>query len=190
MKNLVPTEVVERRIYVIRGQKVMLDRDLADLYGVETRVLNQAVKRNIERFPKDFMFRLNKKETKNWISQIVISNFAVKMGLRKPPYAFTEYGAMMLASVLNSQRAIDMSVYIVRAFIKLRELLVTHKDLAQKLAQFENRLESHEGHIQSLYDAIHRLMESPEPPDEPKRRIGFEVKEKRAAYAVNGNIYD
>lgn len=174
MKNLIPAQTIERHIFLIRGQKVMLDRHLAELYGVSTKRLNEQVRRNKNRFPADFMFQLSKTETENWRSQFATSNFAIKMGLRRPPYVFTEHGALMLATVLNSTRAVQMSIYIVRAFIKLRELLATHKDLAKKLTDFEKRLESHENHIQSLYDTIHQLME---PPEKPKPRIGFEVKE-------------
>src|SRR6516164_2893239 len=118
-------QVIERRIYVIRGQKVMLDSDLAALYQVGTGALNQAVKRNRERFPEDFMFQLTAEELENWKSQIVISNPAARMGLRKRPYAFTEHGVTMLASVLRSGRAVRMSLFIVRAFVQLRELLAT-----------------------------------------------------------------
>jgi hypothetical protein len=130
-------QVIERRIYVIRGQKVMLDSDLAALYQVGTGALNQAVKRNRERFPEDFMFQLTAEELENWKSQIVISNPAARMGLRKRPYAFTEHGVTMLASVLRSGRAVRMSLFIVRAFVQLRELLATNKDLARKIEELE-----------------------------------------------------
>ena len=121
-------DIVVNKIYVIRNQKVMLDRDLAKLYGVETRVLNQAVKRNIDRFPEDFMFQLNSEELENWKSQIVISN-REKLGLRKPPFAFTEHGVLMLSSVLNSQQAIQVNIQIIRIFSRLRNLLSEYSKL-------------------------------------------------------------
>ena len=129
---LIPQETIESKIFSIRGKRVMLDRDLSILYGVETRVLNQAVKRNITRFPEDFMFQLTKEEMENWKSQIVMSN-REKMGLRRSPYAFTEQGVAMLSSVLNSERAIQVNIQIMRAFIKLKEMLSTHKALKQKI---------------------------------------------------------
>jgi hypothetical protein len=133
----VPVRLIERRIYVIRGQKVMLDSDLADLYQVETRGLNQAVRRNPGRFPEDFMFQLTEEELENWRSQIVISNPGATMGLRRPPYAFTELGVAMLSSVLNSDRAVKMNILIMRAFVRLREVLATHEELARKVEKLE-----------------------------------------------------
>jgi ORF6N domain len=131
----VPVELVERRIYLIRGQKVMLSPDLAELYQVETRALVQAVKRNIDRFPEDFMFQLSDEEYTDLKSQIVISSWG---GARRAtPYAFTELGVAMLSSVLNSKRAIQMNIIIMRAFVRMRELLATHKDLAQKIEKLE-----------------------------------------------------
>ena len=137
MKNLILQETVETKILLLRGKKVMLDRDLAVLYRVETKVLNQAVKRNIERFPEDFMFQLTKEEMKNWKSQFVTSN-REKMGLRKRPYVFTEPGIAMLSSVLNSKRAIQVNIQIIRTFIKLREMLLTHAGLKQKIGFHAN----------------------------------------------------
>src|SRR5438105_3973104 len=122
---------IDNRILLIRDRKVLLDADLAALYGVQTRVLNQAVKRNRERFPADFMFRLSAKEFSIWRSQSVISNSAAKMALRRPPFAFTEHGALMAATVLNSPRAIQASLYVVRAFIRLRDFLASHADIAR-----------------------------------------------------------
>jgi hypothetical protein len=141
-----PVELVERRIYLIRGQKVMLDSDLAELYQVPTFRLNEAVKRNRNRFPEDFMFQLSKEELENWRSQIAISNPGVKMGLRRPPYAFTEHGVAMLSAVLNSDRAVQMSIVIVRAFVRMRELLATHKDMAQKIEKLEAG-QKHQGSV-------------------------------------------
>ena len=132
MSAIIPIDVIQQKICLIRGQKVMLDRDLAELYYVETRALNQAVRRNINRFPDDFMFQLSQEEIENWKSQIVISN-KERMGLRKRPYAFTEHGVIMLANVLNSPRAAQASIQVVRAFIKLREIFSTQKELASKL---------------------------------------------------------
>src|SRR5262249_55210642 len=135
----IPSERIEKAILLLRGQKVMLDRDLARLYGVPTGVLNQAVSRNQSRFPPDFMFQLDAEEFENWKSQFVISNSGAKMGLRKRPFAFTEQGVAMLSSVLRSPRAIAVNIAIMRAFVRLRELLATHKDLARKLAELESK---------------------------------------------------
>lgn len=162
---------VAGRIHVIRAQRVMLDMDLAALYAVETRTLVQAVKRNLERFPADFMFQLSPQEFRHWRSQIVMSNPGARMGLRRAPYAFTEHGALQLASVLNSPSAAEMSILVVRAFVQLREFLATHKDLAAKLKKLERRLDMSDGAIAELYAMIRKLMESP--PDPPRRRIGF-----------------
>ena len=133
----VPVQFIERRIYLIRGQRVMLDSDLADLYQVPTFRLNEAVKRNGDRFPEDFMFQLSKEELENWRSQIAISNPGTRMGLRRPPYAFTELGVAMLSSVLNSARAVQMNILIMRAFVRMREILATHKALAAKVDKLE-----------------------------------------------------
>src|SRR5688572_25431848 len=142
MKSAPPPAQIAQRILIIRGEKVMIDADLAELYGVQTRALNQAVKRNLERFPADFMFQLSAKEFENWRSQIVMSKPGARMGLRRPPFAFTEHGALMAATVLNSHRAVEMSLYVVRAFVRMREVLATHKELAKKLAALERRVDS------------------------------------------------
>lgn len=155
---LIPAERIEKAILLIRGQKVMLDRDLAELYGVPTGVLNQAVKRNARRFPPDFMFRLSKAEMEKWKSQIVISNPGTKMGLRKRPYAFTEHGVAMLSSVLHSRRAIEVNIAIMRAFVRLRQILATHKDLVRKLEQLERKLGEHDEKFQIVFEAIRQLM--------------------------------
>ena len=166
----VPVELIERRIYIIRGQKVMLDSDLAEIYQVLTKVLNQAARRNIERFPEDFMFQLSKEEIANLRSQIVTSSSGYG-GQRYLPYAFTEHGVAMLSSVLKSKRAVQMNIVIIRAFVKLREMLGTHKDLAHKMEQVETRLRQHGSAIAVLVDEIKKLKQpSPTP---PKRRIGF-----------------
>ena len=160
-------EAIERRIYLIRGKKVMLDRDLASLYGVETKVLNQAVKRNSERFPSDFMFQLSKQEMENWRSQIVTSNFD-RMGLRWSPYAFTELGVAMLSSVLNSRQAIQTNIQIMRTFTGLRQIFLGHKELQHKIEEMEKKYDKQ---FQVVFEAIKKLLEPPSIP--PKRPIGF-----------------
>ncbi len=169
MSAIIPIDTIQQKIYLIRGQKVMLDRDLAELYYVETRALNQAVRRNINRFPDDFMFQLSQEEIENWKSQIVISN-KERMGLRKRPYAFTEHGVIMLANVLNSPRAAQASIQVVRAFIKLREIFSTHKALASKLHQLERKIEKNDKEINVIFQAIRALMS---PPEKKQRKIGF-----------------
>ena len=168
MPNLISQEVIVSRIYLIRYTKVMIDKDLAGLYGVTTSVLNQAVKRNKERFPGEFMFRLTKEETKLLRSQIVI----LKQGkhLKYLPYAFTEQGVAMLSSVLNSRRAIQVNIAIMKTFVKLREILSTNKELAHKLAELENKIERHDHEIKSIFEAIRQLMTNE---IRPKRKIGF-----------------
>lgn len=157
-------------IYVVRGQRVMLDRDLAALYGVKTKVLNQAVRRHAVRFPADFMFQLSIEEMRNWKSQIVTSNSAVVMGLRKRPLAFTEQGVAMLSSVLNSERAIAVNIAIMRAFVGLRRALGANKKLAERVEKVEKRLETHEGAIRTVFEEIEQLTEAPAG---PRRNIGF-----------------
>ncbi len=169
----VSAEKIERSILLIRGQKVMLDRDLAELYGVETRVLNQAVRRNIRRFPPDFMFQLSPKEFTQWKSQIVISK-KEKMGLRRRPLVFTEQGVAMLSSVLGSDRAIDVNIAIMRAFVRLRELMATHKELAQKIDDLEKK---YDAQFRAVFDAIRQLMQPAPVP--LKRRIGFSISEEK-----------
>ena len=169
-------------IITVRSQKVIVDRDLAEIYGVKTRRLNEQVKRNLERFPEDFMFQLTKEEADYWLrsrSQIAI----LKRGknIKYLPYAFTEHGAIMAANVLNSPQAVRMSVFVVRAFVKLREVLATHKELAHKLAELERKLENHDESIRSLVAAIRQLMAPPEQKP-PKRRIGFLVEEPKVPY--------
>lgn len=167
-KSPVVAAHIESRILLIRGQKVMLDSDLAELYGVETRRLNEQVNRNRERFPEDFMFQLNAEEFANLKSQFATSSWG---GRRKLPYAFTEHGAIMAASVLNSPRAIEVSVHVVRAFVHLRELISGHKELAQKLNQLERKVGAHDKAIAEIINAIRQLM-APEQPKK-KRSIGF-----------------
>ena len=165
--SVIPAERIEAMILLIRGQKVVLDADLAGLYGVPTKALNQAVKRNADRFPEDFMFQLSREEKGQ-----VIANADHLRGLRfspSLPYAFTEHGALMLAGVLNSRRAVEISVFVVRAFVRLRGLLAGHKDLARKLAELEGRVKGHDAQIRSLVEAIRQLTTAPE----TGRRIGF-----------------
>ena len=158
----------------MRGQKVMFSTHLAELYEVESRALVQAVKRNIERFPGDFMFQLSKTEFKNLKSQIVISSWG---GLRRAaPYAFTEQGVAMLSSVLNSRRAVQVNIEIMRAFVRLRQIMSTHKDLARKLEALEKK---YDAQFKVVFDAIRQLMSPPEP---GKRKIGFLVRERAAKY--------
>lgn len=171
----VPQEVIECRILFIRGKKVMLDRDLARLYGVQTKVLNQAVKRNLDRFPTDFMFQLSKEEFEIWKSQIVTS-IGDTMGLRKFPFAFTEMGIAMLSSVLNSRRAIHVNIQIMRTFTKFKELIDTHKDLKEKIDLLERKFAEHDQNFQAVFDVIKKLSAPPpiEPlPERSKKRIGF-----------------
>lgn len=166
----VPVELVERRIYLLRGQKVMLDSDLAELYQVETRALVQAVKRNMDRFPEDFMFQLSPEETVAMRSQFVTAS---KRNIRYQPYAFTEHGALMLSSVLKSKRAVQMSIRVVRVFIGLREVLATHKDLATRMERLEAGQKGHASILSVIVEEIKMLKQQPAPP--PKRRIGFHI---------------
>ena len=170
MKQAFLIESVERKIFLIRGHKVMLDSDLADLYGVFTFRLNEQVRRNIKRFPPDFMFQLTLNEAKSLRSQFAILKTGRGKHRKYLPYAFTEQGVAMLSSVLNSERAIQVNIVIMRAFVKLKQVLATHRTLARKLEELEHRLEGHDQEIRSLFDAIRQLMAAPE---RPRRRIGF-----------------
>lgn len=178
-RSLIPFERIEQSILLIRGQKVMVDRDLAHLYGVETRVLNQAVRRNIERFPEDFMFRLTREEIMR-ISQFVISSgYEVRtLKFSKSVMAFTEHGVAMLSSVLNSPRAVQVNIQIMRTFAKLREIISQHKDLGRRLDELEKK---YDAQFKVVFDAIRQLMAPPEQKS-PKRRIGFLVEEPRVLY--------
>jgi hypothetical protein len=169
-KSLIPTDRIDKTILMIRKQKVMLDSDLAMLYGVETRTLVQAVKRNIERFPGDFVFQLNREEFANLRSQFVTSNDWG--GRRYPPFAFTEQGVAMLSSVLRSQRAIQVNIEIMRAFIRLRQILASNVELARRLENLEKRYDSQ---FKEVFDAIRRLMIPPEP---KRRALGFQTRGK------------
>jgi hypothetical protein len=178
-KTIIPIGQIEQRILLIRGQRVMLDADLADLYGTTTKRLNEQVKRNRGRFPEDFMFQLTKKEK---AEVVAICDHLAKLKFSPVlPNAFTEHGAIMVASVLNTKRAIQVSVFVVRAFVKLREMLSTHKELAHKLAELERKLQNHDQSIRSLVVAIRQLMARPEL-EPPKKRIGFLVEEPHVPY--------
>ena len=165
----IPIEIIEKKIYLIRNQRVMLDSDIAELYGVTTKRFNEQVKRNIERFPEDFMFKLTDEEYKILRSQFATSNI-IHGGRRYTPYVFTEHGAIMAATILNSSKAVEMSIFVVRAFVKLREITSGNKELAQKLNELEKKYEKHDKDIKAIIDAIRQLMTSPE---KTKRKIGF-----------------
>ena len=178
MTALVPVEIIANKIYLIRGAKVMLDRDLAELYEIENRILKQAVRRNIHRFPPDFMFELTKEENLSLRSQNVI----LKRGQHSKylPFVFTEQGVAMLSSVLNSDRAIIVNIAIMRAFVQLRKTMESHTELARKLSDLERKLGDHGEQIQAIFEAIRQLITAPK--KEGKKKIGFTVKEKQQAY--------
>ncbi len=165
------TNEIGQKIYFIRGHRVMLDSDLANLYGVETRALNQAVHRNLDRFPEDFMFRLTKTEYKTLISQIVISKTEPRGGRQKLPLVFTEQGVAMLSAILKSKRAIQVNILIVRTFVKLREMLQTHKELAKQIEKLEKKYMQHDKQFHVVFDTIRKLL-IPALPDK-RRRVGF-----------------
>ncbi len=173
--NVIPQERIENKIYLIREKKVMLDRDLAELYGVTTGNLNKAVNRNLQRFPKDFMFQLNVEEADSLRFQIGISKKG-RGGRRYLPYVFTQEGVAMLSSVLNSERAIQVNIQIMRAFVKLRELMISHKDLGRKLEDLERKFKEHDVSILMIFKAIKELIQKPMEPEKPKVGIGFHVK--------------
>jgi len=164
-KKEIALEVVATKILLVRGRKVMLDSDLAKLYGVETKQLIRQMKRNYTRFPNDFMYQLTREEVRNLRCQFGTSN---KGGRRYLPYVFTEQGVAMLSTVLNSERAIQVNIAIMRAFVKLRELLLTHKELAEKLEELERKYQLHETDIQVIFEAIKKLLEPPPEPPKPR----------------------
>jgi len=173
MSDIVPQQVIEQKIFLIRGQKVMIDSNLAELYGVQTKVLLQAVKRNSDRFPKDFMFQLKKEEYDSLRSQFVTSKHG---GRRYIPYAFTEQGVAMMSSVLKSDRAIKVNIVIMRAFVRIREMLSTHRQLSVKLQELEQRLEKHDEQIHTVFEAIRQLMA---PSKKPRRKMGFDYLDRK-----------
>jgi phage regulator Rha-like protein len=181
MKPLISAEIIERKIYLVRGQKVMLDSDLAELYGVTTKRLNEQVRRNLGRFPEDFMFQLSEDEFESLRSHFATSSLK-HGGRRYQPYAFTEHGALMVASVLNTLRAVEVSLYVVRAFVNLREMIASHENLARKLDELEKKCD---GRFQTAFEAIRQLMAIEE---KPKRKIGFEVWESRAVYKTHDRV--
>jgi hypothetical protein len=179
-KEVIPIERIARAILVIRREKVMLDSDLATLYGVTTGNLNKAVKRNAGRFPTDFMFQLDAEEVANLKFQFGISSWG---GRRRLPYALTEQGVAMLSSVLNSERAVKVNIAIMRAFVKLHETLDTNRELGRKFAELERRVGKHDEEIVAILEAIRQLMA---PPEKPRREIGFHVRERAGRYRAPG----
>ena len=175
-REIIPAVRIAQAIFIIRGQKVILSQDLASLYGVTVAALTQAVRRNANRFPKDFLFQLTVEEFTNLKSQIVISSWG---GLRSRPHAFTEQGVAMLSSVLKSERAVKVNIAIMRAFVKLWQTLDANRRLAQKFSELEERVEEHDDEIAAILEAIRQLMA---PPRKPEREIGFHVREAAARY--------
>jgi len=191
--SMIPAETIQKAIYLLRGQNVILDRDLAAMYGVPTKALKQAVKRNALRFPPDFMFVLSREEFTAWRSQFVTSNVDraeflrsqsvtsktdLRGGTQYPPMAFTEQGVAMLSSVLNSERAIQVNIAIMRTFTQMRQMIASHTEFARKLADLEKK---YDAQFRVVFDAIRQLMT---PPEKPRGRIGFKVRERKAAYHI------
>jgi phage regulator Rha-like protein len=182
-QSVIPVERIDRAIYLIRGQKVMFDRDLAELYEVSTKVLNQAVKRHKDRFPEDFMFQMTMQEANAWWSEVMqvrlrSQNVTLKRGqhIKYRPYAFTEHGILMLSSILNSERAIQVNIQIMRAFVRLRQMLATNANLERRLNELEKK---YDAQFKVVFDAIRQLMA---PPPSSRKKIGFQVRERRAAF--------
>lgn len=167
----IPDEVVMSKIYLIRGQKVMLDRDLAELYGVETKVLKQAVRRNSGRFPEDFMFEMTKEEFDRWRKESV-TDVGDRKGLRYAPFCFNEQGLTMLSCVLNTRKAIEVNLQVIRIFTRLREMIITHKDILLKLEQVERKLLNHDGDIKLIFQYLKEFLN---PKTRPVRKIGFKL---------------
>ncbi len=177
--ELVRPPQIEQAILLIRGQRVMLDRDLARMYGVSTGNLNKAVRRNLDHFPTDFMFQLTEEEAE--ASRFQFGILKRGLNIKYLPYVFTQEGVAMLSGVLRSPRAVQVNVAIMRAFVRLRETLFLHKELAHKLTELERKIENHDENIRSLFKAIHQLMTSPE---QPRKEIGFHVKEDSLPYRI------
>lgn len=173
----IPDKIITNKIYFIREQKVMLDRDLAELYGVETKYLKRQVKRNIERFPEDFMFEMTKEEFKNWRSQFVTSNSSDKMGLRYTPFVFTEHGILMLSSVLNSPRAIAVNIKIIRVFTKIREMLIDNLDVKLEIENIKKKLSNHSKNIELVFNYLDELIEKKEN-QKSRTKIGYKKNRK------------
>ena len=193
---LIPVERIEGAILELRGERVMLDADLAAVYGVTTRRLKEQVRRNLDRFPAGFMFQLNWDEVLSFRSGLRVSGLGAGsrsqiatlnrgQNVKYLPYTFTEHGAVMLAAVLKSKRAVEVSVFVVKAFIRMRRMLAEQRQFALKLAEIESKLAAHDQSIKVVFDAIRKLMEKPKPyPEPPKQKIGFHVSEKMAEYGV------
>lgn len=179
-ESIVPVDSIVTKIVILRGEKVLMDRDLAELYGVPTKVLNQAVKRNARRFPSDFMFRLTKEERAELVTNC--DRFQPLKHSSATPCAFTEQGVAMLSSVLNSDRAIEVNILIMRAFVRLRRMISSHKKLLNKLDEMESKYDEQ---FRIVFEAIGQLMI---PPDKPNKRIGFEVKEPKALYGKKARV--
>ncbi len=187
MKNeglLIPVERIESSILLVRGQKVMLDRDLASLYGVTVKALNQAVKRNPSRFPGDFMFQLTAKETKEWWKHVMSGRLrsqivTLKRGehIKYRPFAFTEHGILMLSSVLRSKRAVEVNIAIMRTFVRMRAMLTSNAELTRRLDALERK---YDAQFKVVFEAIRQILE---PPPKPKRPMGFQVRERRLSYS-------
>ena len=171
-KVTIPDEIITNKIYIIREQKVMIDRDLAELYGVETKYLKRQVKRNKERFPEDFMFEMTKEEFQNWRSQFVTSNSSDKMGLRYAPYVFTEQGVAMLSSVLNSSRAIAVNIRIIRVFTKIREMLTDNLNIKLEIEEIKKKLSNQNKNIELVFSYLDELLEKKEN-QKPRPKIGY-----------------
>lgn len=178
--DVVKAGTIENRIFNVRGQKVMLDVHLAELYGVKTKALIQAVKRNIQRFPAEFMFQLSSEEYERLRSHFVTSKRG-RGGRRYLPYVFTEHGVAMLSAVLKTDRAVKASILVIRVFVRLREIVSAHKELSVKLQELEQKVGKHDVEIQSIIEALRELIK---PPDKPVRRIGFGVEEPKVRYSV------
>lgn len=170
MSDIIPVEKIVQKIYIFRDVRVMLDRDIAELYGVETKRINEQVKRNINRFPPDFMFQLDDVEIENLKSQNATSSWG---GIRKPPFAFTEHGILMLSNVLNSERAVNTSIQIIRAFAQLRQMLSTYGDLKKKIEDMEKK---YDRRFRIVFDAIRELVKED---NKPERKIGFDRKKEK-----------
>ena len=171
---IVSEEIIINKIYVVRGHKVMLDRDLAEMYGVETRVLNQAIKRNEKRFPADFMFRMTSEELSDWKSQNVISN-KEKMGLRKPPNVFTEQGVAMLSSVLNSETAIEVNIQIIRTFTRIRQMLSEHTELRLEVEKIKKKLDNQDKNMEVVFQYLDELLDKKDQPKPERKSIGYKI---------------
>ena len=175
---IIPDELIINKIYLIRGQKVMMDRDLSEMYGVETRILNQAIKRNEKRFPPDFMFQLTSQELSDWKSQNVISN-KERMGMRKLPNVFTEQGVAMLSSVLNSETAIEVNIQIIRMFTKVRQMLTDHNELRLEVEKIKMKLDNQDKNMEIVFQYLDELLEKKDEPRQERKSIGYEIGVKK-----------